>query len=125
MPALLGVFILLDHHSSETLTTGNLFYRRLPQQAQTSCFSLHQPLGRICLTKHEDISGCLLGNDQAAVAKVFHWHRLSPWKADDSPDMVRSCLPMLGLSIRCTSRDGFEQFFHVLPISFCESLKRL
>lgn len=33
------------------------------------------------MTKHEDISGCLLGNDQAAVTKVFHWHRLSPWKA--------------------------------------------
>lgn len=82
MPALLGVFMLLDHHSSETLPTDKQLYRHLPQQqAQTSRFSLHQPLGRICVTKHEDISGCLLGNDQAAVTKVFHWHRLSPWKA--------------------------------------------
>lgn len=82
MPALLGVFMLLDHHSSETLSTDKQLHRHLPQQqAQTSCFSLHQPLGRICVTKHEDISGCLLGNDQAAVTKVFHWHRLSPWKA--------------------------------------------
>lgn len=73
MSALLGVFMLLDHGSGETLPTDKPVHRHLPQQqAQTSGFSLHQPLGRISLTKHEDISGCLLGNDQAAVAKVFH-----------------------------------------------------
>ena len=79
MPALLGVFVLLDHRGGGTLPTDNLVYRHLPQhQAQTSCFSLPQPLGRVCLTKHQDISGCLLGNDQAALAKVCHWHQLSP-----------------------------------------------
>lgn len=91
MSALLGVFMVLDHRSSEALPADEPVYRHLPQhQAQTCCFSLQQPLGRICLTKHEDISGCLLGNDQAAVAKVFHWHRLSPWKADGSPGRVRN-----------------------------------
>lgn len=81
-----------------------------------SCFSLQQPLGRICLSKHEDISGCVLGNDVAAVAKVLHWHWLSLWEADDSPGRVRNLLPMAALST--WPREELEQFFHGLPF-FC------
>lgn len=109
----LGFSCFLDHHSTETLLTDSPVYRYLPQQrVQTSCFSLLQPLGRVCLTKHEYISGCLLGNDQAVVAEVFHWHQPSPWKTDDGAGRVRNWLPIPGLS--AWPREGLGQLFHVL-----------